>query len=130
MSEICEQTVLVVEDDLDIRESIAETLDDEGFHVAAAANGREALRKLEGAGGAPCVILLDLMMPDMDGWQFRKEQARNPTLATIPVVVVSADGNVGETAQSLGAAGHLRKPIQIHELVEMVLRFCKPLRAA
>ncbi len=83
--------ILLVEDDVDVREAIAEGLEDVGYHVMATANGREALDYLKtAAGGLPGLILLDLMMPTMDGWEFQEQMAREPTCAGIPVVVLSA----------------------------------------
>jgi CheY-like chemotaxis protein len=76
----------------------------EGYSVAAAANGREAIDHLRER-GRPCVILLDLMMPIMDGWQFRAEQLRDPGLAPIPVIVISAGADIERKASSLGAVG-------------------------
>ena len=77
--------ILVVDDDPDIRDSLREVLEDEGYGTSCVANGREALDFLR-SGKRPCVILLDLMMPVMDGWQFLEEQKRDPALAAIPVL--------------------------------------------
>ena len=82
-------TVFIVEDDPDTREMLGKFLELEGFHVETAANGRQALDRLS-SGLKASVIVLDLMMPIMDGWQFRREQVRNAALASIPVIVVSA----------------------------------------
>ena len=87
-------TILVVDDDADIRDSVAEVLEDAGYRVQQAANGREALDYLQ-ASAYPCIILLDLMMPVMDGPQFRAAQQSKPTLAGIPVVVISAGARGG-----------------------------------
>src|SRR5439155_12456386 len=80
--------VLVVEDDTDGRETLAELLEAEGYPVARAANGRQALDYLQRA-GPPGLILLDLLMPVMDGYQFRQRQRQDPVLASIPIAVVS-----------------------------------------
>ena len=82
-------TVLIVEDDLDTREMLGRFLELEGYTVETAENGKRALERL-GSGVGACVILLDLMMPVVDGWQFRQEQISDATLAAIPVIVVSA----------------------------------------
>src|SRR5205814_8831977 len=83
--------ILVVDDDPDIRDSLREVLEDEGYDVSCVGNGREALDHLKAASPRPCVILLDLMMPVMDGWQFRREQKKlEPELANIPLVVITA----------------------------------------
>src|SRR5215510_5543427 len=81
--------VLIVEDDADLREMMAQLLSLEGFQTAAVANGREALEYLQG-GEAPHLILLDLMMPVMDGWEFRRQQQADPSLSRVPVIVLSA----------------------------------------
>jgi CheY-like chemotaxis protein len=115
------KTILVVEDDTATREALALVLSGQGFSVLTAANGQEALGHLHGK-PRPDLILLDLMMPVMDGWQFRREQIRDPALATIPVVVLSADGNVQQKAASLHAAGYLQKPVDVSNLVEAIQR--------
>ena len=127
--------VLIVEDDYDIREVLTEVLQDEGYQVAGAANGREALdllnrlidlsRREGGVSLVPSLILLDLMMPVMSGWQFVAEQRQIPEIRDIPVVVVSADGNLQQKATSLGASGYLRKPIEIEALLAIVSRYRK-----
>ena len=110
--------ILVVDDDHDIRESLAEVLGELGYDVAIAGNGREALDEL---GRAPtAAVLLDLMMPVMDGWQFRDAQRRTPALAAVPVIVISADGNVATSAASLQARAFLRKPIHINDLLALL----------
>jgi CheY-like chemotaxis protein len=118
-----EHHILVVEDDVTTRDALTLVLESEGYRVAAAANGQEALDHLRKA-GRPCIILLDLMMPVKDGWQFRTEQGRDPALSTIPVIVCSADGNVGQKAASLGAAGYLQKPVDFELLLQVVQRHC------
>lgn len=118
----CTTTVLLVEDDQDLRDAIADTLENVGYRVKLASNGREALAALRGASARPCVILLDLMMPVMDGWQFREEQRKDPALSSIPVVVLSAHANLW----NFDAAAHLKKPVDIHPLVDTVAQFCEP----
>jgi CheY-like chemotaxis protein len=116
-------TVLVVEDDYDIRATLSEILESEGYRVVGAAHGAEALAYLQGH-PKPCLILLDLMMPIMNGWQFRVEQRLNPDLRDIPVVVISADSNVREKAASIEANGFVGKPIDLDELLDEVQRIC------
>jgi CheY-like chemotaxis protein len=111
--------VLLVEDDLDIAEAILDVLMDEGYEVAHATNGREALELLHSQ-PRPAVILLDLMMPEMDGSQFRAEQLRDPALSSIPVVVLSADRLVAQKAHELGVWGYVTKPLQPEQLVSIV----------
>ena len=84
-------TILLVEDDFDVREALAETLRDEGYAVECAVDGVQALDYLRG-GGRPGLILLDLMMPRMSGSEFRMVQKVDPQLADLPVVLISADG--------------------------------------
>jgi len=111
--------VLVVDDDHDIRDTLRELLEIEGLRVVSAANGREALQRLRN-GVRPDVILLDLMMPEMSGWEFRGEQLSDPCIADIPVVLLSATPDVRKTAHELRAAGWVRKPFDLDELLELV----------
>jgi CheY-like chemotaxis protein len=113
------RNVLVVEDDADIREALAVTLQSGGYQVGAAANGKEALEQLR-RGPQADLIVLDLMMPVMDGWQFRKEQQHDPRLAAIPVVIVSADGSVQQKASAIGAEGYVKKPVDPQVLLKTV----------
>jgi CheY-like chemotaxis protein len=115
--------VLIVDDDLDIRSTLREALEFEGHTVRAVANGREALEDLRGQ-NAVCVILLDLMMPVMNGWEFREEQLKDPRIAKVPVLVISADGNAEVKAASLTANGYLKKPIRVKDLFDAVARYC------
>ena len=116
-------TVLIVEDDLDTREMLGRFLELEGYTVETAENGKRALERLDSGVGA-CVILLDLMMPVMDGWQFRQEQVRNASLADIPVIVVSAAGR--ERLERIHANAYLSKPVDLDELLGCVTQFCRP----
>src|SRR4051812_60385 len=115
--------ILVVEDDAATRSALQLILRAAGYEVACAGDGREALDRLREK-RPPCLILLDLMMPVMDGRQFREEQRRDPALAGVPVVLVSADMNLAEKAADLGASGYLQKPVEIEELLELVRRHC------
>jgi len=113
--------ILIVEDDNDVRSALSELLESEGFAVEGAPDGREALARLRGGTVCPAVILLDLMMPGMDGWDFRTEQLRDPKLASVPVVIVSASGFSRETiGTQFRPAGYLRKPIARDELLGVV----------
>ena len=121
--------VLIVDDDHDIRDAMSEMLQMEGHLTHCAANGQEALEVLRREGGAgTCVILLDLMMPIMDGWEFREEQKRDDRLASIPVVVITADAEARQKAERLEASGVLRKPIRGEDLVRTVERYCPAAR--
>ncbi|HTV18000.1 MAG TPA: response regulator [Polyangiaceae bacterium] len=115
--------VLVVEDEPDIREMMVALLESRGYAVAAAADGADALAQLR-AGRAPCLILLDLMMPVMDGWTFCREKGRDPALAGIPVIVVSAVSRQDRRNQALPVVEHISKPIQVESLLAAVARFC------
>ena len=114
---------MVVEDDADVREAIAEVLSDCEYKPVHAANGAEALHRLRTAEVRPCVILLDMMMPTMDGWQFRAEQKSDPSVSDIPVVVLSAHADGSEAAQ-MDAVAYLAKPVSLDSLVSLVERFC------
>jgi CheY-like chemotaxis protein len=115
--------ILVVDDDDTIRESFASVLRDEGFSVAAARNGLEALSYLE-SHTPPRVIVLDLMMPVMSGAEFRQKQLAEPRFAGIPVIVMSATERGGSIAKALHAAGFLSKPPHLELLIETVAPYC------
>jgi CheY-like chemotaxis protein len=117
--------VLLVEDDDDIRLALVEALRDEGIAVRAAANGADALQEL-GQGSPPCLIVLDLMMPVMDGWEFRDKQLEDPSLAAIPVVVLTADGNAKAKAQKMNAALGMAKPVRLDDLIQVIVKYCSP----
>jgi CheY-like chemotaxis protein len=118
--------VMVVEDDVDIREGLMDFLEDNGYQPVGALNGDEALRMLGGAAVRPCMILLDLMMPVMDGRTFREQQLRQPGLADIPVLIVSASKEAEQTAKDQGTAGHMAKPLDLKELLRVVRDHCVP----
>jgi DNA-binding response OmpR family regulator len=114
-------SVFIVEDDVDTREMLEHFLESEGFQVETAANGKIALERLE-AGVRPGVILLDLMMPVMDGWQFRQAQVLDSALARIPVIVVSAAGR--DRSTQIEADDYLPKPVNLDELLARVTHYC------
>ncbi|HET8540800.1 MAG TPA: response regulator [Anaeromyxobacter sp.] len=116
--------ILVVEDDSDLRKSLAEVLEDEGCEVACARDGLEALRHLE-ASEAPQAILLDLTMAGMDGWTFRARQRSDPRLARIPTVVISAAYAADPSGvAALAADAFLPKPFDLGSLLEALKRIC------
>ena len=120
------RTILVVEDEDDIRTLVGEALEMEGYAVIPAANGQEAIDALHAA-DLPDLILLDLMMPVKDGYEFRREQTAEPRWKDIPVVVMTADGNaIHKMRQDEGAAPGLRKPVDLDELVAVINRWCAP----
>lgn len=116
--------VLVVDDDNEIRETMVEILNDEGYEAVGASDGIEALEQLRDPADRWCLVLLDLMMPNMDGRAFRAEQLLDPAIAPIPVVIVSAMNDVAATAEELRVAAHMTKPIPLRELIQMVRQFC------
>ena len=115
-------SVMIVEDDRDTREMLGRFLELEGFEVRTAANGQLALDALHEA--EPSVILLDLMMPVMNGWQFREQQVRDPRFAQIPVVVVTAAGP-REDIPAISADGWLSKPVDFDRLLETIAPLCR-----
>jgi CheY-like chemotaxis protein len=116
--------VLVVDDDRDIRDSLVEMLQEHGYSAIGASNGLEALEMLRTATTLPCLILLDLMMPVMDGRGFREEQLKNPVWTQIPVIAISAYGDVDVQARAL-AIEHMRKPLRMRPLIDAVRKHCQ-----
>src|SRR5258708_16620281 len=104
------RTILLSEDDRDICEMVQQVLADEGYETIAVSNGAEALARLRSSAPHPFVIVLDLMLPVMDAWQFRAEQAGDALLANIPVVIFSANPKVGQHADALGPAADIPRP--------------------
>ncbi|MFO0586813.1 MAG: response regulator [Polyangiaceae bacterium] len=122
--------ILVVEDDPDIRESIQEILEDEGYRVATAFDGEDALRCLRES-ARPDLILLDLLMPRMNAREFRDVQLLDAAWSRIPTVIMSADFHYDEKARELGAAAGVAKPVALDDLLAVV-RACLgagPIRA-
>ena len=115
--------ILVVEDDQYIRDSLAELLQDEGYQVTIARDGQEGLDQLKFP-TLPNLILLDLMMPVKDGFQFRAEQRVDPRLAQIPVVIFSADTGVNQPHEQFEGAAILKKPVDLDALLAMVKKYC------
>jgi len=113
-------TVLVVEDDVDVRAGLADLLEGEGYHVIAVGDGSAALEYLRSVHALPRVIVLDMMMPVMDGFQFRAEQQRDIELARIPIIVLSAYGDVKQSATSIRADAYLVKPVEGRDLVRVI----------
>jgi DNA-binding response OmpR family regulator len=120
--------VLIVEDDLDTREMLAILLVTQGFHAIAAEDGLEALHLLRTvrhrAPDTPCLVLLDLMMPRLGGNEFRRAQLGDPTVASVPVAVMSGALDLEQRAQGLGAVATLAKPIDVDVLMQVVRRYC------
>jgi CheY-like chemotaxis protein len=116
--------IMLVEDDFAIRETVADVLQGEGFEVTCAANGAEALRRLGDGSAQPGLILLDLMMPVMDGWAFRSAQRQDPRISSIPVVLVSTGAGAEGTIATLAPDAVLPKPFELDRLLELVGRYC------
>ncbi len=113
------RSVLVVEDDVDVRAALGEFLADEGYEVETATNGREALQWLEKH--KPGLVLLDLMMPVMNGWEFLEKRNQNKDLLQVPVLVLSA---VPGKPYVPGALACLKKPIDLQRLMDFVELYC------
>jgi two-component system, chemotaxis family, chemotaxis protein CheY len=116
--------LLVVEDDEDIRQNLGELLSSEGYCVDLAENGLRALERLSELPELPSVILLDLMMPVMDAVRFRAEQRARPRFSEIPVVLMTADGRIEDQGKTLGVKDHLKKPLEIDDVLSTVSRYC------
>jgi CheY-like chemotaxis protein len=120
--------VLIVEDDPDVREMLATLLSTEGFHAVGAEDGLEALHLLRivrhRAPEVPCLILLDLTMPRFGGNEFRRVQLGDPTVASVPVAVMSGAIDIEARAQALGAVATVAKPIDYDLLLNVVRRYC------
>lgn len=114
--------ILVIEDEADSRETLAELLAIEGYRVITAEDGQSGLDLARA--DQPALILLDLHMPVMDGKRFRQEQARDPLIAHIPVLVVSADDQARAIASAIGASGCVPKPVMFGHLMESVGVWC------
>ena len=115
--------VLLVDDDNSSVEALRQLLEVVGHTVSTAANGQEALDRLHEPEPC-CLILLDIMMPVMDGYEFREKQLNDPRLAAIPVIVVTADGRAKEKASQLGVDRFFQKPLSPLELLRTVQKFC------
>jgi CheY-like chemotaxis protein len=113
--------VLIIEDDADLRDMMAQLLSLEGLDAVAVANGREALDYLRD-GDPPDVILLDLMMPVMDGWEFRRRQQADPAVSAVPVIVLSALDQA--RAADVNANAFLKKPLDFDRLLSLVRSYC------
>jgi CheY-like chemotaxis protein len=114
--------ILVVDDDAGSRDALQALLRDEGFSVVAVRDGTNAMEYLR-ASPLPKLIVLDLMMADMDGWDFRHAQKRDPKLAAIPVIAVSAAGKLPD------ADAQFRKPLDFGKFLDAVKRYVRPSRS-
>lgn len=118
--------VLIIDDELPIRETLSELLEEEGYSVASVANGREALAYLDQLAEMPALILLDLTMPIMSGWEFRAQQQQHPVFSTIPVVVLSANAEPKKVKAVLQVDHFIAKPVDYTQLLSTIERYCAP----
>jgi CheY-like chemotaxis protein len=119
---VANATILIVEDDPTAREDLSTLLRSEGYRIAAAGDGLAAINLLR-AGLRPDLILLDMILPGADGWQFFAERQRDPAVAAIPVVIMTGVGIASDDwAHALGAVGLLRKPIGLDDLLATIRR--------
>lgn len=116
------KNILVIEDDLIIQETLRDILELEGYTTHTASNGKEALELLSQI-SRPCVILLDLMMPVMTGWEFIEEKKKIENFAPIPVVIVSAAGDE-KIKTTLSAQDYIRKPFDMNSLSKAISKYC------
>src|SRR5687768_5472999 len=114
-----EVMVLVIDDDAEIRQALTEILEDESYTVRVAANGREALDCIA-RGFCPDVILLDVMMPVMDGWHFLSARLRHPQLVEVPIIIISAGFDAEREAQKVGVFEFARKPLHVDDLIDRI----------
>jgi CheY-like chemotaxis protein len=116
--------ILIVDDDYAIRDMLQEALEDAGYRVMSAEHGKQALDQLRRAQPLPRLILLDLMMPVMSGWEFRMAQQSDQRLAAIPVIVLSARSSMDHDTYAMSADGFINKPLNIDRLLDVVERYC------
>jgi CheY-like chemotaxis protein len=116
------RTVLVVDDDRDIRDALSDVLQDESYSVVCAADGEEGIARLR-AQPAPAVVLLDWMMPRCDGACFLRHQRADPALAAIPVVLLTADARILAHANETGVQARIAKPVALDELLAVIARY-------
>src|SRR3954470_18727045 len=120
--------VLIVEDDPETREMLRELIATAGFYVVAAQDGLEALHLLRTvrhrAPQTPCLVLLDLKMPRLGGNEFRRAQLGDPTVANVPIAVMSGAADLEQRGEAMGAVATLAKPLDVDVLMEVVKRYC------
>jgi CheY-like chemotaxis protein len=125
---VVDGNILIVEDDADTREMLASFLANEGFHAVGAEDGLEGLHLLRTvrrrAPRTPCLVLLDLTMPRLGGQEFRRAQLGDPTVASVPVAVMSGANDLERRGQDLGAVATVAKPIDLDVLRDVVHRYC------
>lgn len=115
--------ILIIEDDEDIRTLLIDFLESLGFSIESARDGKEGLMLLKRDSPLPGVILLDMMMPVMDGPTFQSEVAHDPSLSGIPIIVMTADPLLLQTALDRGAQAGVKKPMDLDELMKTLQKF-------
>lgn len=115
-----DKRVLLIDDDLELRETIATILEDDGYQVMQAAGGKEALATLENP-PLPDLLLLDMMMPGMNGWEFLERKNQNPDFASVPVVALTASRQI--EGQPLPVQEVVYKPLRLDQLLSIVKRY-------
>jgi two-component system, chemotaxis family, chemotaxis protein CheY len=118
--EAATEPILVVEDDPDVRDALVLLLEREGYSVTCADNGQEALERLRAAPSA--LVILDLMLPVMDGFEFRVQQLQDPVIARVPVIVLSSGGDLSRKVEPLHVEACLSKPLDLERLLGVVAR--------
>ncbi len=114
----------VVDDDADIREVLSDVLSIEGYDVISADDGESALGLLRKRRSDCRLILLDLMMPQMNGWEFRRQQLQDPAIAEIPVLLLTGAGTAAKSIDELHVAGTIEKPVELDTLLAEVAHYC------
>ncbi|MGB7624366.1 MAG: response regulator [Terriglobia bacterium] len=115
--------ILIIDDEPAVRDVLGEVLRGAGYEVSTASNGAEALSHMRNK-GAPSLILLDLMMPVMNGWEFRSEQLKDPALCSVPTIILTTVANIMAEAKLLQAAGYISKSTAYGSILELVRAFC------
>ena len=118
------RSVCVVDDDADIREALSDVLSIEGYDVISADDGESALGLLRKRRSDCRLILLDLMMPQMNGWEFRRQQLQDPAIAAIPVLLLTGAGTAAKSIDELHVAGTIEKPVELETLLAEVAHYC------
>lgn len=119
------KSILIVEDDFDIRQSMSDILEDLGYKVFSASNGRAGIDHLQKMDELPGVVILDLMMPVLDGFGFRKEQVKDKRLSSVPTILLSADSRLPEKAKDIGFEEFIKKPIDLDHLLSIAEKYCQ-----
>jgi CheY-like chemotaxis protein len=116
--------ILIIEDDSEIRNTMIDFLEDEGFVVRAAENGAQGISILQESATLPGLIFLDIMMPVMDGIEFRSTQLKDVNYSKIPTVIFSADGRVNQKVDTAGTVEVLKKPVELDDVINLANKYC------